>query len=69
MQLNHIAKSLLVMGLFTTSSLPLIAAEAPKEATSATQQANNALYSQLPFPITPISLMLIKDSLPPYLRR
>ncbi|MGE2763047.1 alkyl/aryl-sulfatase [Escherichia coli] len=49
MQLNHIAKSLLVMGLFTTSSLPLIAAEAPKEASAATQQANNALYSQLPF--------------------
>ncbi len=49
MQLNHIAKSLLVMGLFITSSLPLIAAEAPKEASAATQQANNALYSQLPF--------------------
>lgn len=39
MQLNHIVKSLLITGLFTTSSLPLLAAEAPKDATAATQQA------------------------------
>ncbi len=31
MQLNHIVKSLLITGLFTTSSLPLLAAEAPKK--------------------------------------
>lgn len=49
MQLNHIVKSLLITGLFTTSSLPLLAAEAPKNATAATQQANNLLYNQLPF--------------------
>lgn len=49
MQLNHIVKSLLITGLFTTSSLPLLAAEAPKDATAATQQANNLLYNQLPF--------------------
>ena len=36
MQLNHIVKSLLITGLFTTSSLPLLAAEAPKDATAAT---------------------------------
>lgn len=49
MQLNTIARSLLLAGLLTSFSLPLIAAEAPKEATAATQQANNALYNQLPF--------------------
>lgn len=49
MQLNHIVKSLLITGLFTTSSLPLFAAESPKDATAATQQANNLLYNQLPF--------------------
>ncbi|MBS5382858.1 MAG: hydrolase, partial [Escherichia coli] len=49
MQLNHIVKSLLITGLFTTSSLPLLAAEAPKDATAATQQENNLLYNQLPF--------------------
>lgn len=49
MQLNPIARRLLLAGLLTSCSLPLIAAEAPKEATAATQQANNALYNQLPF--------------------
>ena len=34
MQLNHIVKSLLITGLFTSSSLPLLAAEAPKDATA-----------------------------------
>ncbi|MEL2930345.1 hypothetical protein R9N72_13145, partial [Escherichia coli] len=47
MQLNHIVKSLLITGLFTTSSLPLLAAEAPKDATAATQQANNGNDSNL----------------------
>lgn len=47
MQLNTIARGLLLAGLLTSFSLPLIAAEAPKDATAATQQANNALYNQL----------------------
>jgi hypothetical protein len=64
MQLNHIVKSLLITGLFTTSSLPLLAAEAPKDATAATQQANNLLYNQLPLPITLTLLMPIKVLLP-----
>ncbi len=62
MQLNHIVKSLLITGLFTTSSLPLLAAEAPKDATAATQQANNLLYNQLPITLT--LLMPIKVLLP-----
>lgn len=68
MQLNHIVKSLLITGLFTTSSLPLFAAESPKDATAATQQANNLLYNQLPFPITLTLLMPIKVLLPLSLR-
>lgn len=63
MQLNHIVKSLLITGLFTTSSLPLLAAEAPKDATAATQQANNLLYS-CRFLITLTLLMPIKVLLP-----
>lgn len=45
MQLNPIARRLLLAGLLTSCSLPLIAAEAPKEATAATQQANKAMLS------------------------
>lgn len=49
MQLNRIAQSFILTGLLTSFSVPLMAAEAPKDATAATQQANNALYNQLPF--------------------
>lgn len=49
MQLNRIAQSLLLAGLLTSFAVPVMAAEAPKDATAATQQANNALYNQLPF--------------------
>ena len=49
MQLNRIAQSFILAGLLTSFSVPLMAAEAPKDATAATQQANNALYNQLPF--------------------
>ncbi|WP_204563521.1 MBL fold metallo-hydrolase, partial [Citrobacter cronae] len=49
MQLNKIAQSFILAGLLTSASAPLIAAEAPKDATASTQQANNALFNQLPF--------------------
>lgn len=49
MRLNAIAASLALAGLFISFSPNALAAEAPKDATAATQQANNALYSQLPF--------------------
>lgn len=49
MQLNRIAQSFILAGLLTSASAPLIAAEAPKDATASTQQTNNALYNQLPF--------------------
>lgn len=49
MQLNRIAKCFILAGLLTSFSVPLMAAEAPKDATASTQQANNALYNQLPF--------------------
>ncbi|WP_410737918.1 alkyl/aryl-sulfatase [Citrobacter portucalensis] len=49
MQLNRIAQSFILAGLLTSFSVPVMAAEAPKDATAATQQANNALYNQLPF--------------------
>ncbi|PKE29616.1 hypothetical protein CWS43_16410 [Rahnella sp. AA] len=47
MKLKLIVKSLALAGLL--SSTPLFAQEAPKDATTATKQANDALYSQLPF--------------------
>lgn len=49
MRLNAIATSLALAGLFISFSPNALAAEAPKDATASTQQANNALYSQLPF--------------------
>lgn len=49
MQLNTIARGFILAGMLTSYSLPLLAVEAPKDATAATQQANNALYNQLPF--------------------
>lgn len=49
MRLNAIATSLALAGLFLSFSPNALAAEAPKDATASTQQANNALYSQLPF--------------------
>lgn len=49
MRLNAIATSLALAGMFMSFSPNALAAEAPKDATAATQQANNALYSQLPF--------------------
>ncbi|EKJ8219140.1 alkyl/aryl-sulfatase [Citrobacter sedlakii] len=49
MQLNTIARGFILAGMLMSYSLPLLAVEAPKDATAATQQANNALYNQLPF--------------------
>lgn len=49
MQLNRIAQSFILAGLLTSFAVPVMAAEAPKDATAATQQVNNALYNQLPF--------------------
>lgn len=49
MRLNAIATSLALAGLFISFSPNALAAEAPKDATASTQQANNALFSQLPF--------------------
>lgn len=48
MKLNLIVRSLALAGLLVSVS-PSYAAEAPKDATAATQQANNALFNQLPF--------------------
>ncbi|WP_049291695.1 alkyl/aryl-sulfatase [Franconibacter helveticus] len=47
MKVKPIVKSFALAGLFVSAAS--WAAEAPKEATAATQQANNALFSQLPF--------------------
>ncbi len=47
MQLNHIVKSLLITGLFTTSSLPLLAAEAPKDATGNDSNLLIVFYVQI----------------------
>lgn len=49
MRFNLIARSLALAGVFISAGTPAFAAEAPKEAAAATQQANNALFSQLPF--------------------
>ncbi|WP_105903100.1 alkyl/aryl-sulfatase [Vibrio gangliei] len=52
MKIKPIVRSLAVAGLVTTLSFSAIAntvTVAPKEATTATQQANNKLYSTLPF--------------------
>ena len=48
MKLNLIVRSLALAGLLVSVS-PSYSAEAPKDATAATQQANNALFNQLPF--------------------
>ena len=48
MKFNLIVRSLALAGLFISVS-SAYAAEAPKDATAATQQANNALFNQLPF--------------------
>lgn len=47
MKVKPIVRSFALAGLFVSAAS--WAAEAPKEATAATQQANNALFSQLPF--------------------
>lgn len=49
MKLNKIAKHLALAGVLTTLSVSAFAQIMPKEATAATQQANNALYNTLPF--------------------
>lgn len=49
MRFNLIARSLALAGVLISAGTPAFAAEAPKEAAAATQQANNALFSQLPF--------------------
>lgn len=49
MKLNMIVRSLALAGILGSVSLPLLAAEPSKDATAPTQQANNALYNQLPF--------------------
>ncbi|WP_223510351.1 alkyl/aryl-sulfatase [Rahnella sp. GSA61A] len=50
MKLKLIVKSLALAGLLSSTSLtPLFAQEAPKDATAATKQVNDALYNQLPF--------------------
>lgn len=49
MRINPIVKSLALAGLLTTVSIYSYAAEGQKDATAATKQANDALYSQLPF--------------------
>ena len=48
MRINEIVRSLALAGCFISASSAW-AAEAPKDATAATQQANNALFNQLPF--------------------
>lgn len=48
MKFNLIVRSLALAGFFISASTS-IAAETQKDASAATQQANNALYSQLPF--------------------
>ncbi|TDP24378.1 hypothetical protein DFO52_101144 [Enterobacter sp. AG326] len=48
MKFNLIVRSLALAGLVISVS-SAYAAEAPKDATAATQQANNALFNQLPF--------------------
>jgi Alkyl sulfatase and related hydrolases len=49
MRLNAIVTSLALTGMLTTFVAPAFAQVDPKEATSATKQANDALYNQLPF--------------------
>jgi len=49
MKLNKIAMQLAIAGMLTSLSVPALANVMPKEATSATIQANNALYQKLPF--------------------
>jgi alkyl sulfatase BDS1-like metallo-beta-lactamase superfamily hydrolase len=48
MKFNLIVRSLALAGLVISVS-SAYAADAPKDATTATQQANNALFNQLPF--------------------
>lgn len=49
MKLNKIAMHLAIAGMLTSLSVPVMANVMPKEATSATIQANDALYAKLPF--------------------
>lgn len=49
MKFNMIVRSLALAGILGSVSMPLLAAEASKDAKAPTQQANNALYNQLPF--------------------
>ncbi|MFQ2110642.1 alkyl/aryl-sulfatase [Aeromonas rivipollensis] len=49
MRLTQIAKSVALAGMLVTVAMPGFAQESPKEATTATKAANDALYKQLPF--------------------
>lgn len=49
MRLKPIARGLALAGLLTTLIVPAYADTASKDATSATKQANEQLYNQLPF--------------------
>ncbi|MFW0767792.1 alkyl/aryl-sulfatase [Trabulsiella odontotermitis] len=49
MKLNKIVSAFLFAGLFTSIVFPSIAQTEPKDATSATKTANDALLNQLPF--------------------
>lgn len=60
MKLNLIVRSFVLAGMIM-SNCPSYAAEAPKDASAATQQANNALLTSFLSPITLILPMPIKD--------
>ncbi|HEN4999339.1 TPA: MBL fold metallo-hydrolase, partial [Klebsiella aerogenes] len=49
MKLKPVVSGMALAGLFCSLSLPVLADTAPKTATMATKQANDALYKQLPF--------------------
>ena len=49
MKIKLIVKSLALAGLMSTVILPAYADISPKDATDTTKNANDALYSQLPF--------------------
>ncbi|CAI2476823.1 Uncharacterised protein [Serratia proteamaculans] len=49
MKLTPIMKGLALAGVLSAFAIPSWAEVAPKEAASATKQANDALYDQLPF--------------------
>jgi hypothetical protein len=64
MKLTPIMKSLALAGIISTLPVTSWAETSPKEAAAATKQANDALYKQLPSPITPTLPTRIKVLLP-----